>query len=98
MRFEPGTGRVSRQCPSGVSGGGNGQLRGAHIFRHGNGDRHAARFETLRRILRFVLDPEIGNTQAAAKSRGPEQRRSTFTQRDRLHFGRQREHLAITPQ
>jgi hypothetical protein len=30
------------------------------MFCHGHGNAHPARFETLRRVYRLVLDPEIG--------------------------------------
>ena len=51
MRLETGSGGVGCERPAGVPSARDGELGRAQIFRHGHGDRHAARFETLRWIL-----------------------------------------------
>src|SRR5207244_4577058 len=59
VRFETGPGGVGRERSPGVACAPAGDFCRAEVFRHRYGNSHAARFETLRRILRFVFDPEI---------------------------------------
>ena len=51
IRFETCAGGICGERSTGVARAGNGELGRAKIFRHRYGNRHPARFETLRWIL-----------------------------------------------
>jgi hypothetical protein len=59
VRFQAGPSRVGCKRSPGVARAGSGELGCAEMFCHGHGNTHPARLETLRRVYRFVLDPEI---------------------------------------
>ena len=59
VRFQAGPSCVSGKRSASIAGAGNGELDCAEVFCHGHSDTHPTRFETLRGVYRFVLDPEI---------------------------------------
>jgi hypothetical protein len=59
VRLQAGPSCVGGKRSAGVAGAGNGELGCSEMFCHGHGNAHPARFETLRRVYRFVLYPEI---------------------------------------
>src|SRR6266566_8646620 len=95
VRFETGSGGIGCERSAGVAGTGNRELGRAKVFRHGYGNGHASRFETLRRILRFVFDPKIDVVSELLRA---QQRRPAFAKRNRIDIRRKRQKFAIAPQ
>ena len=59
VRFEAGPSRVGGKRSASIAGAGDSELGCSEMFCHGHGNTHPARLETLRRVYRLVLDPEI---------------------------------------